>query len=189
MCILQSEHISLADSDFSRFRLAAKYRVSGKSSVCLWWQREWTCNWYSENKYVFGYNKWCSVLSFVTTLSSSPLTSPILLPSSTQNWTPQQIWTSLMSPPTHLPCTGWLHVPSLQVTIYAISQPMVGALKTKDFPRREITSHWWTWLLRRSTLLIYMLSVAIKRVYHLLELEQLVRSYKVKDLFSHIFEV
>ncbi len=76
MCILQSEHISLADSDFSRFRLAAKYRVSGKSSVCLWWQREWTCNWYSENKYVFGYNKWCSVLSFVTTLCSSPLTPP-----------------------------------------------------------------------------------------------------------------
>ncbi len=35
MRILQSEHISLADSDFSRFRLAAKYRVSGKSSVCL----------------------------------------------------------------------------------------------------------------------------------------------------------
>lgn len=24
----------------------------------------------------------------------------------TQNWTPRQIWTSLKSPPTHLPCTG-----------------------------------------------------------------------------------
>ncbi len=74
--ILQSKHISPADSDFYRFRLAAKYRVSGKSSVRLWGQREWTCNWYSENKYVFGYKKWCSVLSFLTTLCSSPLTPP-----------------------------------------------------------------------------------------------------------------
>lgn len=99
----------------------------------------------------------------------------ILFPSSTQNWTPRQIWTSLMSPPTHLLCTGWLHVPSLQVTVYAISQPVVGVLKTRDFPRREITSHWWTWLLRQNTLSIFMLSVAIKRVCHLLELKQLVR--------------
>ncbi len=39
-----------------------------------------------------------------------------------------------MSPPTHLPCTGWLHVPSLQVTIYAISQPMVGRAKDERLP-------------------------------------------------------
>lgn len=48
---------------FSWFRLAAKHRVSGESSVRLWWQREWTCNWYSENKYVFGKKKWYSVIS------------------------------------------------------------------------------------------------------------------------------